>query len=77
MLGLLPGAKLVGGIGQAVVERSNIDLQDAVFSLRASRCLNRMFYQLATGRYGEEVRTRDAALREHLRARDAESPGGR
>jgi hypothetical protein len=59
----LPLSQLTGLAGHYFFERSHIDLQDAVFSLRASRCLNRMFYQLLRGQYGEELRRKEAILR--------------
>jgi len=58
-------SQLVGLAGHYFFERSHIDLQDAVFSLRASRCLNRMFYKLITGEYGREIRRRNEVLREY------------
>jgi len=54
----LPSSQLVGLIGHAIFERTHIDVQDAVFSTRASRCLNRMFVRVLTGRYGEDIRAR-------------------
>ncbi len=59
----LPLSQLTGLAGHYFFERSHIDLQDAVFSFRASRCLNRMFYQLLRGQYGEELRRKEAILR--------------
>ena len=55
LLLLLPSSQLVGLIGHYFFERSHIDWQDAVFSVRASRCLNKMFYQLITGKYQDEI----------------------
>ena len=55
--------RLGDGIGHALFERSPIDARDAIFSTRASRCLNRMFVRVLTGRYGEDIRAR-LALRE-------------
>lgn len=54
----LPSSQLVGLIGHAVFERNHIDVHDAIFSTRASRCLNRMFVRVLTGRYNEDIRTR-------------------
>src|SRR5215510_8642054 len=65
LLCLAPLSQLVGLAGHYFFERSHIDLQDAVFSLRASRCLNRMFYKLITGEYGREIRRRNEVLREY------------
>jgi N-acyl-D-aspartate/D-glutamate deacylase len=60
----LPASQLVGLIGHAVFEQTPIDLQDAVFSMRASRCLNRMFFRIVTGRYGADIRERRQRLAE-------------
>lgn len=65
LLCLLPLSQLVGLAGHYFFERSHIDFQDAVFSFRASRCLNRMFLRLITGGYGQEIRRRNEALREY------------
>lgn len=54
----LPASQLVGLLGHALFERSHIDVHDAIFSARASRCLNRMFVRVLTGRYGEDIRAR-------------------
>ena len=64
LLLLLPSSQIVGLIGHRFFERSTIDLQDAVFSIRASRSLNKMFFKLITGRYFEEIERK----RERLRA---------
>ena len=61
---LAPLSQITGLAGHYFFERSHIDLQDAVFSIRASRCLNRMFFKLITGG-GREIRRRDEALREY------------
>jgi hypothetical protein len=71
LLCFLPLSQAVGLAGHYFFERSHIDLQDAVFSIRASRCLNRMFFKLITGGYGREIRLRNEALREY-QLRDAE-----
>ena len=55
LLLLLPCSQLVGLVGHYFFERSHIDWQDAVFSVRASRCLNKMFFQLITGKYQGEI----------------------
>ena len=65
LLCLSPLSQLIGLAGHYFFERSHIDLQDAVFSFRASRCLNRMFFKLITGGYGQEIRRRNEALREY------------
>lgn len=59
----LPLSQLVGLVGHALFEPSPIDKRDAIFSTRASRCLNRMFVRVLTGRYAADIRAR-LALRE-------------
>jgi N-acyl-D-aspartate/D-glutamate deacylase len=61
-LALLPLSQLTGLLGHHLFERSHIDRRDAIFSLRATCCLNRMFLRLLTGRYGADVRRLRAAL---------------
>jgi N-acyl-D-aspartate/D-glutamate deacylase len=61
-LALLPLSQLTGLLGHRLFERSHIDRRDAIFSLRATRCLNRMFLRLLTGRYAADVRRLRAAL---------------
>ncbi len=70
MLLFLPLSQLVGLVGHFLFERSHIDLQDALFSFRASRCLNRMFLRVITLRYGEDVRRANEALREYQPTHD-------
>ena len=61
----LPSSQLVGLVGHRFFERSYIDLQDAFFSIRASRALNRMFLKILTGNYGDEIRQKREALKRH------------
>jgi hypothetical protein len=61
----LPAFQLAGLLGHWLFEKSHIDRQDAVFSLRASWCLVRMLVTLARGRYPAEVARVTARLREH------------
>ncbi len=61
----LPLSQLVGLIGHRFFERSYIDLQDAVFSVRASRALNRMFFKLLTGTYRDEIRQKREILQHY------------
>jgi hypothetical protein len=61
----LPSSQIVGLIGHRFFERSYIDLQDAVFSVRASRALNKMFFKLVTGTYGTEIRQKREALQKY------------
>lgn len=65
----LPGSQLIGLLGHLFFERSYIDRQDAVFSMRASWCLNKLFALVVTGRYPAEVRRRRAELALYLSRR--------
>lgn len=65
LLLLLPSSQIVGLIGHRFFERSYIDLQDALFSIRASRSLNKMFLKLLTGKYFKEVEEKRAILRQY------------
>ncbi|HKP85716.1 MAG TPA: amidohydrolase family protein [Blastocatellia bacterium] len=56
LLLLLPASQAVGLLGHYFFERSHIDLQDAIFSPRASRCLNKMFVRIITGKYAGDVK---------------------
>ena len=70
LLLLLPLSQMVGLLGHYFFERSHIDLQDAVFSARASRCLNKMFLRIITGRYGRDIRRANDELKAYQLARD-------
>ncbi|MFB2968662.1 Mpo1-like protein [Aerosakkonema sp. BLCC-F183] len=61
----LPLTQLVGLSGHLLFERSHIDLQDAVFSWRASRCLGRMLLRVLLGKYGEDIQQRQEVLRKY------------
>jgi len=52
---LVPLSQATGLAGHVLFERSHVDMRDVVFSWRASRCLNRMFFAVLRGRYGGEV----------------------
>lgn len=52
---LVPLSQAVGLAGHALYERSHVDIRDLVFSRRASRCLNRMFFSVLRGRYWSEI----------------------
>ncbi|HXG64498.1 MAG TPA: amidohydrolase family protein [Blastocatellia bacterium] len=69
LLLLLPLSQLVGLAGHYFFERSHVDLRDAIFSFRASRCLNRMFFKLITGKYGQEIRRTNEMLRQYQLAK--------
>jgi hypothetical protein len=68
----LPLTQIVGLTGHFLFEQSHIDLQDAVFSWRASRCLGRMLLRTLIGKYGEDIRQRQERLRSY-QARDSET----
>jgi hypothetical protein len=51
----LPSSQLVGLLGHRYFEPSFVDSQDAVFSIRASAALNKMFWRVITGRYMGDV----------------------
>jgi N-acyl-D-aspartate/D-glutamate deacylase len=53
---LLPFPQLVGAISHLVFEPSHINLRDAFFTWRVSRCLNKMFWRVLTGRYFDDVK---------------------
>lgn len=63
LLLLLPASQITGLMGHYFFERSHIDLQDALFSLRASRCLNKMFLRILTGKYGEDIQKANKELK--------------
>ncbi|OUL35962.1 Mpo1-like protein [Nostoc sp. 106C] len=58
----LPLTQLIGLTGHFLFERSHIDLQDAVFSLRASYCLGRMLFRVVMGKYQDDIRQRQEIL---------------
>ena len=62
----LPFTQLIGLFGHFFFERSHIDLQDAVFSWRASLCLGRLLFRVLSGKYGEDIRQRQEILRQYL-----------
>ena len=66
----LPFSSVIGVIGHALFEPGKIDLQDAVFSWRTLRCLNRMFWRLLTGRYLQNIREMTARMEAYGRTRD-------
>lgn len=69
LLLLLPLSQTVGLLGHYFFERSHIDLQDAVFSIRASRCLNKMFLRIVTGKYGQDIEKANDELKAYQLAR--------
>ncbi|MDZ8053011.1 MAG: Mpo1-like protein [Aulosira sp. ZfuVER01] len=58
----LPLTQLIGLTGHFLFERSYIDLQDAVFSWRASYCLGRMLLRVVMGKYQDDIRQRQEIL---------------
>lgn len=58
-------SQAAGLLGHRLFERTPIDPSDAVFTVRASACLNRMFLRLLAGRYFEDVRRVEARLRRY------------
>lgn len=65
LLFYLPVTQLVGLTGHFLFEQSHIDLQDAVFSWRASFCLGRMFLRIVLGKYGDDIHQRQEILRNY------------
>lgn len=68
-------SQAVGLLGHRLFERTPIDPSDAVFTARASACLNWMFVRLLAGRYFEDVRRVEARLRRYRAARAAAAAG--
>ncbi|MCF4968922.1 Mpo1-like protein [Nostoc sp. CMAA1605] len=58
----LPLTQLIGLIGHFLFERSHIDLQDAIFSWRASYCLGKMLIRVLMGKYQDDIRQRQEIL---------------
>jgi hypothetical protein len=61
----LPLTQIVGLLGHFLFERSHVDIQDAVFSLRASRCLGLMLLRTLQGKYREDTHQRLEILRQY------------
>jgi len=55
LLVLLPLAQLVGLAGHYWFERSHIDLQDCIFSWRASYCLGKLLLRVLIGKYQDDI----------------------
>lgn len=62
----LPLTQLVGLSGHFLFERSHIDLQDAIFSWRASYCLGRMLLRVMLGKYRDDIRERQEVLEQYF-----------
>ncbi|MEL6232303.1 MAG: amidohydrolase family protein [Cyanobacteria bacterium J06627_3] len=54
----LPLTQLTGLCGHLLFERSHIDLQDAIFSWRASFCLGRLLWRVMIGKYAQDIESR-------------------
>lgn len=54
----LPITQIIGLIGHILFERSHIDIQDAIFTWRASRCLGKMLFRVLQGKYKEDIHQR-------------------
>jgi hypothetical protein len=61
----LPLSQITGLIGHLLFERSHVDIQDAVFSLRASRCLGLMLLRTLQGKYREDIHQRLEILQQY------------
>ncbi|MBW4604467.1 MAG: DUF962 domain-containing protein [Calothrix sp. FI2-JRJ7] len=74
LLCALPLTQLVGLTGHLLFERSHIDIQDAVFSWRASRCLGKMLWRVIINKYKGDIQQRLDILYDYLSIchRDAE-----
>ncbi|AVH66974.1 hypothetical protein CDG77_09865 [Nostoc sp. 'Peltigera membranacea cyanobiont' 213] len=62
----LPLTQLLGLTGHFLFERSHIDLQDAVFSWRASYCLGKMLIRILMGKYRDDIRQQQKILNNYL-----------
>ncbi|MBN3887170.1 MAG: Mpo1-like protein [Nostoc sp.] len=62
----LPLTQLLGLTGHFLFERSHIDLQDAVFSWRASYCLGKMLIRILIGKYRDDISQRHEKLNNYL-----------
>ncbi|VXD25251.1 Mpo1-like protein [Planktothrix paucivesiculata] len=61
----LPITQLIGLAGHFLFERSAIDLQDAIFSWRASFCLGKLLFRVLSGKYREDIRQRQEILQQY------------
>ncbi|MEH2056623.1 MAG: Mpo1-like protein [Nostoc sp.] len=62
----LPLTQFLGLTGHFFFERSHIDLQDAVFSWRASYCLGKMLFRILMGKYQDDIRQRQEILNNYI-----------
>lgn len=61
----VPLSSVVGVIGHCLFEDSSVDFRDTVYNPQTMRCLNRMFYRMATGRYAQDVALMTSRLHEY------------
>ncbi|NJL09775.1 MAG: DUF962 domain-containing protein [Calothrix sp. SM1_7_51] len=61
----LPLSQIVGLAGHYFFERSHIDLQDAIFSWRASWCLGKLLWRLLIGKYSDDIQQRKEILKQY------------
>lgn len=54
-LALAPASQACGFAGHLLFEPNHVDVRDAIFTWRASLCLNKMFFAVLAGRYWREV----------------------
>ncbi|QIR39736.1 DUF962 domain-containing protein [Tolypothrix sp. PCC 7910] len=66
----LPLTQLIGLTGHFLFERSHIDLQDAVFSWRASYCLGKMLFRVLMGKYQDDIHQRQEILNNYQSSKD-------
>ena len=59
----IPLTQITGLLGHLLFETSHIDLQDAIFSWRASLCLGRLLWQVITGKYSQDIESRLEQIR--------------
>jgi hypothetical protein len=61
----LPFTQILGLLGHLCFERSHIDLQDAIFSWRASYCLGKLLIRVLLGKYSGDIQQRQAILQQY------------
>ena len=65
-LALVPLSQAIGLLGHYFFERSHVDTADAVFTWRATMCLNRLLFHVVRGSYGDEVTRVNGELQAYL-----------
>lgn len=66
----LPLTQMIGLLGHLCFERSHIDLQDAIFSWRASYCLGRLLIRVLLGKYPKDIQQRQERLQRYQQAQE-------